>query len=174
MEEPIEIVITKNGLSTSSDKQVSREDILDFEEILRNTEGAELGDCFPLKHTFSDGMYVREIFIPQGQVVVGKIHKHSHPNFLLKGEVLVITENGKETITAPCSMISSAGTKRALYAKTDLIWITIHHNPDNLRDLKELEDMIIAKSYEEFDKFISSKNSIFTKTKDFLIKILRR
>jgi len=107
----------------------------------------------PLKHSFSDGIYVREISIPAGSLVVGKIHKHDHPNFLLKGEVMVVTEDGMEKLKAPLSMISKPGTKRALYAITDLTWTTIHANPTNTEDLEELEENIIAPTYLEYEKF---------------------
>tara|TARA_R110002051_G_scaffold265712_1_gene325548 strand:+ start:3592 stop:4062 length:471 start_codon:yes stop_codon:yes gene_type:complete len=114
----------------------------------------------PLKHSFSDGIYVREITIPAGMVIVGKIHKHDHPNFLLKGEVVVITEEGgKEELKAPCSMISKPGTKRILYAKTELVWTTVHLNPTNTQDLEELEEEIIAPTYEAYEKFIENTNN---------------
>lgn len=107
----------------------------------------------PLTHSFSDGIYVREIKIPAGMIIVGKIHKHDHPNFLLSGKVSVITEDGVEKLEGPLSMISKAGTKRALYAETDLTWITVHANPTNTEDLKELEENIIAPTYLEYEKF---------------------
>ena len=50
-------------------------------------------------------------------------------------------------------MISKAGTKRALYAETDLVWTTIHANPTNTEDLEELEKDIIAPTYLEYEKF---------------------
>ena len=78
-------------------------------------------DNCPLTHKFAPGVYVREIFIPAGMCVVGKIHKHAHPNFLLKGKVIVITEQGgRELLEAPLSMISPAGTivSPALYVCT--------------------------------------------------------
>lgn len=139
--------------------QSIREEILNFEEQLKATEGVLLGDSdvCPLKHSFSDGIYVREIRIPAGMYIVGKIHKHDHPNFLMSGEVDVITEAGSETIIGPCSMISSAGTKRALYAVTDLVWVTVHHNPTNTQDLAELEKIVIADSYEDYEKFKNKK-----------------
>jgi len=141
-------------------RRVDREDILSMEEFLKNTEGAMIGDnnTCPLTHTFADGMYVREIFIPAGLFVVGKIHKHSHPNFLLKGTVMVVTEFGSERLIGPVSIISKAGTKRALYAITDLTWVTVHLNPTNTQDLAELEEEIIAPSYEAYEQFILEKN----------------
>ena len=42
-------------------------------------------DINPLKHTFSDKQYIREIQFPKGELVVTKIHKVQHPFFLLKG-----------------------------------------------------------------------------------------
>ena len=47
-------------------------------------------------------------------------------------------------------MVSSAGTKRAVYAHEDTVWTTIHANSTNETDLDNLEDFIIAKNYEEF------------------------
>ena len=76
-------------------KKEIRQAIYDIENNLKNIDSVDfntyIGDneACPLKHTFSDGIYVREIFIPQGMLLTGKIHKHKHPNFLLKGEVMV-------------------------------------------------------------------------------------
>jgi hypothetical protein len=131
-----------------------REKIVKFEEQLKAIDGVMLGDndkC-PLKHSFSDGIYVREIFIPAGMHIVGKIHKHEHPNFLLSGVVDIVTEEGSKRIQGPLSLMSPAGTKRALRAITDCVWITVHHNPDNITDLSKLEELIIAKDYDEYDQ----------------------
>jgi hypothetical protein len=146
-------LILKNNAVVRKEK---RDAILGFEKHLSEQPGAVFGDndLMPLTHTFADKIYVREIFIPKGSVLVGKIHKHSHPNFLLQGVVDVVTEYGAERLTAPMSMISSAGTKRAVHAIEDCRWVTVHENPTNTRDLDELEKYIIAENYDEFDKFM--------------------
>lgn len=156
------------------DGTVSRQAILDFEETLKGIEGHVVGDTpyCPLEHSFSDGIYVRQISIPAGTLLTGKIHKHDHPNFLLKGKVIVVTEDGEEEYLAPKSMISRAGTKRALYAVTDLVWTTIHHNPTNTQDLGELEKIVIASTYSEYDKFIKLEQGLYKKLKKKLIKTL--
>ena len=171
----MEIVDLKKELVTT-ETPISRELIMDLEDIIKKSDDVILGDSqlCPLKHSFSEGIYVREITIPEGTVLTGKIHKHRHPNFLLKGEVIVITEEGRETLTAPCSMMSKAGTKRALYAVTELVWTTIHHNPTNTQDLKELEKIVIADSYYDYEKFISTKDNLLNKTKRLLIKTLSK
>jgi hypothetical protein len=151
-----------------------REKIINFEKAIVDTEGSFKGDneACPLKHSFADGIYVREIFIPKGMFIVGKIHKHSHPNFLMRGEVDVVTESGgSEKLIGPCSMISVAGTKRMLYAVTDLVWITVHSNPTNTQDIKKLEEIVIADSFEDYQKFI--EGNYFKKGINYIKKLLR-
>ena len=164
----------------------ARDSIMQVERRIEQSEGHYIGntDRCPLKHTFADGIYVREIFIPAGDIIVGKIHKHEHPNFLVSGTVHVFTEDKLlEKIVAPCSMISPPGTKRTLYAETDLVWITMHHNPTNTRDIDELERNAAVDTYKEYDKFNSkklamtaniSRNGLMFRFKQYLIKILEK
>ena len=144
-----------NSDETAIQTKVTRKSIIGFQNELHSMNGDVFGDSelCPLKHSFCDGMYVREIFIPKGTYVVGKIHKHAHPNFLLKGKVKVATEEGVQILTAPLSMISKAGTKRALHTLEDCVWVTVHQNLSNTRDVPELVDMFTAKSYEEYDDY---------------------
>lgn len=169
-------VKTKNKDIEINKTPITRKQILDIEEAISFMDGVVVGDSdlCPLKHYFSDGIYTREITIPKDTLLTGKIHKHEHPNFLLKGTVIVVTEEGEERIEAPKFMMSKPGTKRALYAETELVWTTIHHNPTNTRDLEELEKIVIASSYKEYDKFISKKDTLINKTKRLLIKTLSK
>jgi hypothetical protein len=82
--------------------------------------------CLPIRNIFSNGIYVREIRIPANMFVMGRIHRHEHPNILVQGSVIVLTEDGVERLDAPKHMLSPAGTKRFLYTLTDTIWTTIH------------------------------------------------
>jgi hypothetical protein len=103
-------------------------------------------DC-PLKHHFAPGAYAREILLPKGSLVIGKIHKHAHINVVSKGRVSVMTEFGRMDIEAPCTFVSQVGTKRAVYAHEDTVWTTVHVTSET--DLSKLEDEIIAKTYED-------------------------
>ncbi len=148
-----------------ANQQRLREAIVRLEEEIRQRypDDVILGDSevMPLKHSFADGIYVREIFIPKGMLIVGKIHKHTHPNFLLQGEVIVVTESGgKERLKAPLSLISAAGTKRVVLSLTDTVWVTVHENPENLRDIAQLEERIIAKDYAAYEQFITEKTAL--------------
>lgn len=107
-------------------------------------------DC-PLQHIFAPDIYVRTIFIPAGTCIVGKIHKHAHANILSSGKVTVVTEEGgMEYLEGPVQMVSQPGTKRAVYAITDVVWTTIHPNPTNTTNVAEIEEYTIAKTYEEY------------------------
>ena len=114
----------------------------------------------PLQHVFAPGVYARTIIIPAGSVLVGKIHKHRHLNILSKGVVRVLTESGGiQTFQGPLTMVSEAGTKRAVYAITQAVWTTIHLNPTDETDLGKLEDEIIAKTYQEYEQFLLGATS---------------
>jgi hypothetical protein len=103
----------------------------------------------PLWHAFAPGAYARTIFIPAGTLVVGKIHKHAHLNILIRGRVSVATEEGPMELEAPRVMTSKAGTKRVVYTHEPTLWTTIHLTEKT--DIAEIEDEIIAKSYDEYD-----------------------
>lgn len=104
----------------------------------------------PVKHVFTSGIYAREVLLPKGSIVVGKIHRHDHLNFISRGEVTVLTKEGVERLRGPCTMVSSAGTKRAVYAHEDTVWMTIHANPKEERDLAKIEAFVIAPNFDEF------------------------
>lgn len=101
-------------------------------------------------HHFAKGVYVRELVIPAGFCCVGKIHKEEHLNVLLKGSIAVLTEHGVKRIDAPAVIKSMPGIKRAGYAFTDVVWLTIHPNPDNETDMQVLEDRYIAPNFDDF------------------------
>ena len=91
----------------------------------------------------------------------------------MKGRVRVVTEGaGEEMLEGPMSIISPPGTKRVLYAETELVWVTVHHNPSNTQDLEELEDLVIADSFEDYEKFKKKDNRIINKFKRLIIKKL--
>lgn len=115
---------------------------------------AQLPDVeMPLQHLFAPHVYLRTIFIPAGTVLVGKIHKHRHGNVLCQGHVTVYTEGGGiEELRGPLTMVSEPGTKRAVLAHTDTVWVTIH--PTESTDLAEIEAETIAPSYEAYEAFI--------------------
>jgi len=112
-------------------------------------------DSFPLQHRFADGVYAREMLIPAGHLIVGKIHKFGHLNVITKGLVSVLTEFGVETLQAPTTFISKPGTKRVVYAHEDTVWTTFHGTQHTTPD--EVEADIICKTFAEYDAYVSKQ-----------------
>ena len=132
-----------------------REMILAIEsELIAKGEGDGIvignSEAFPLTHSFSEGVYIREMFMGKDGIVIGKIHKNDHTWFLMKGEALVATEEKTTHYKAPCYVTSPAGCKRVITAIENSVFINVLPNPDNLTDIEELEKILVCKSYEEF------------------------
>lgn len=100
----------------------------------------------PIRHYFADGLYAREMTIPAGTAVIGKIHRFEHISVVSKGEIIVFTERGMKRVSAPCTMVSPPGTKRAVIALTETVWTTFH--PTESRDLVEIEARVIIPDYD--------------------------
>ena len=109
---------------------------------------------FPLKHTFADGVYIRQMDMQVGSVVIGAIHNHLHAWFLLTGSLAVVTEDTTEEFISPCYVLATPGSKRVIYALEDSIFVNVHKNPDNIKDIKKLEDEIVSLTFEDYEKYI--------------------
>lgn len=123
----------------------ARARILEFERELAALPPFD----FPVRHLFPKGIYAREITIPAGCCLTGKIHRFENLNIVSKGRILVATEEGLTEVVAPCTIVSPPGTKRVGYALEDTVWTSIHPNPDDERDLDKLEAMFIVPSFDE-------------------------
>mgnify|MGYP000088195486 FL=1 len=109
----------------------------------------------PIKHTFADGIYIRQMDMVKGGVVVGAIHKHLHAWFLLTGHITVATEETTEDYIAPCYVVSTPGVKRVILANKDSIFVNVHKNPSNTQDIDKLEKEIVALNYKEYEEYIN-------------------
>ena len=110
-------------------------------------------EMFPLKHTFVDGLYIREMEIKKDHFAIGKLQKREHLWMLLKGHLTITTIDGTQDYIGPCYIKSEGGIKRAVYANEDSIFVNIYPNPDNEQDLDKIENTWIAKNYLEYEKF---------------------
>lgn len=99
-------------------------------------------EYFPVRHTFAPGCYAREMTIPEGQVIIGKIHRHAHVNVISLGRAWVLSEFGLEVKEAPCTFTSQPGIKRVVYALETTVWTTIHVTDET--DLEKIEAEIIV------------------------------
>ena len=146
---------TGTDVANTAIKAPSRVGILNLQdriaELIAGGAMKSVEDDCVLTHYFTDGAYARELKMPAGALIVGKIHKHAHLNFITTGKVAVATEFGEEIFTAPHTFVSLPGTKRVVYILEDTTWTTVHVT--NETDLAKIEDQVIAKSYEDYEAF---------------------
>ena len=130
-------------------KEQFRKGVMKVQEIMLNNKNRvkDIDKWNPVKNIFTEGQLVREIFNPAGELLVTAIHKISHPYFLLKGEMSIMTEDGEERIVAPHYGITKAGTKRIIFAHTDCIFITVH--PTDKKDPDEVIRDVTVEKYED-------------------------
>ena len=114
--------------------------------------GEEMEKVNPLKHSFADGLYIREVFNPKGELLTTRIHKVKHPFFLLKGNMTIFDEKKVSRIYDQYYGITSIGTKRLIFAHEDCTFVTVHHVGDN-KDIESIEDDIAAWTYQDFNKW---------------------
>ena len=107
------------------------------------------------KHTFADGVYIREMRMKQGQLGFSAIHKHSYGFFLLSGILQSSKEDGVEEFVAPCYIVSPKGAKRIVYAVEDCVIVTVHANPTNTEDLNELAKINIVFNWNEYEEYLN-------------------
>jgi hypothetical protein len=83
-------------------------------------------------------------------VVVGKLHKKAHLTFLMKGTILVVSENGgKQRLKGPLTFVSPTGVKRVFYIEEDTILTTVHLTKETEEeDLDKVEEEVISPTYE--------------------------
>lgn len=87
---------------------------------------------------FADGLGSAVLAIPAGSLIVGKMHKRSHMNMLVKGRMRLWSASDEtwQEVEAPLMVVSPAMEKRMAETITDCIWATFHAT-----DAKTAEDM---------------------------------
>jgi len=160
--------MSKNELQTLFDNTPAKsykDKITHIEEYLTSVadgvnvvvgDGNELiyPDMWEYKHSFADGIYIREMKMKQGQLGFSAIHKHSYGFFLLSGILASSKEEGIEEFVAPCYIISPQGAKRIVYAVEDCVITTVHANPTNTQDLKEIEKINVVFSWQDYEEYL--------------------
>lgn len=125
----------------------TRDKIFAVEHALKQMPQADI----PLQHYFADGMYARTIVMQPGTLLTGEIHKEEHFCILSKGKVSVLMEEGPVTISAPYIYPSMPGTKRVIYAHEESVWVNVHKNPTNERNIEKIEKRLVCQTYEQLE-----------------------
>ena len=94
-------------------------------------------------HNFSDGLYAKQMFVPQGYVIGQHAHEFSHLSILAKGKVIVRTDDGVAEYTAPACLEIKAGIHHAIQALEDSSWFCIHATDETNKDL--IDEVLIER-----------------------------
>ena len=152
-----QLEIEKKEIYFELDGSNFRQEVENLEAQLINSGGDNVfvgnSEYIPQTHSFAEGIYIREIFIPKGTFVIGKIHKLHHSFFLIQGKLRMFSENGVKDLEAPIYGVAESGTKRVAYAFEDCKFINVFPNPNNIKEIDVLEDIYVSSSYIDYENF---------------------
>lgn len=142
-------------------KAQSKEVISTIQDILKQAEGnvtcndqAELALGCKYEHSFTDGMYIRKMFIPKDLIITTFVHKFEHPYFIMYGDVSVFADGELWRIKAPYAGITKPGTQRALRTHQDTLWITVHKTDKTT--VEEAVREVACETMEEYEEWIKN------------------
>mgnify|MGYP003609949900 CR=1 FL=1 len=143
---------------------ISKDDVDQLRFVLNYAQNSQYIDCvqqlqgelseleqsdFPVTHHFAPNVYARQMDAKAGTLVISKMHATEHLNFLMKGALTIMTEDGIQFLQAPAIIKSKAGTKRVGYFHEDTTWVTVH--PTEETDLDAIENLVIVPQDSEID-----------------------
>lgn len=136
-------------------------------EMLKNFPAV---DCKVI-HTFTPGLYSRQIFMPAGSLATSRIHKTEHQFSISLGCAMVkINDNEWERLEAPYNGKTKPGTRRILYIESDCIWTCYHPTSvmpegDSDEDILRAVDLVENEIIEKHDNYLLGseiKNNILS------------
>lgn len=98
----------------------------------------------PLRHLFAPGIYLREITMPKGALIIGHEHRTRHFNVILSGRARVSIQGETQELVAPTIFVSEPGVRKVLYILETMRWATIHATDET--DVPALEKLLVRPS----------------------------
>jgi hypothetical protein len=93
------------------------------------------------KHYFGPSIYIREVTMPAGSIIIGKPHRKEHMCVMLQGRMIIVDADGnKKELVAPMTFVGGAGRKVAYILET-----TVFQNilATDETDIEVLENMLV-------------------------------
>jgi hypothetical protein len=127
-----EVVQQTGGLATDK-----------IDVLLREISARPQVEC-PVWHFFGPSIYIREVVMPAGTVVVGKYHKEDHLCNMVEGRMIVVSEDGEQReVAAPAVFMAKKGRKTAYIIET-VRFQNIYSTDET--DVEKLEHMLVEDS----------------------------
>ena len=93
------------------------------------------------KHHFGPNIYIKEVTMPAGSVIIGKSHKIEHICNMMSGRMIIVQEDGsKVELVAPMTFVGKPGRKVAYIIET-VVFQNIYATDET--DIKKLESMFV-------------------------------
>jgi hypothetical protein len=110
------------------------------EKLLAQVEQMPQVDC-QTKHYFGPSIYIREVTMPAGAVVIGKPHRKEHMCVMLQGRMIVVdAEGNQKELVAPMTFVGGAGRKVAYILETTVFQNILATEETNI---DVLENMLV-------------------------------
>jgi len=102
------------------------------------------------KHFFGPGLYIKQVTMPKGSVIIGKPHKVEHMCVMLQGRMILVKEDGtKFELKAPMTFLGKPGRKVA-YILEDVVFQNIFATEET--DVEKLENMFIENTQPKLEE----------------------
>jgi SET domain len=98
-------------------------------------------DCV---HAFAPGIYIRQVTLTAGALVMGHRHRTAHLNVMLSGRLTMFNDDGtRSELCAPVICVAQPGRKVA-YVHERTVWLNIYATTET--DVEKLEAQLLDKS----------------------------
>lgn len=121
------------------------EAIQSIEDVIKTFPQTEI----ETRHYFAGGVYEREILVPHGTLITGKIHLTEHLAKLVSGTLRIWSASEQGIFTGPVTFVSQPGAKRIGYAETDVVFSTFHY-VGNKANIAIIEAELVVDTIDQF------------------------
>lgn len=96
------------------------------------------------KHHFGPNIYIKEVTMPTGALIIGKHHRMEHLCNMVSGRMMILQEDGStKELVAPMTFMAKPGRKVAYIIET-VVFQNIYSTPET--DIEKLENMCVDNS----------------------------
>ena len=96
------------------------------------------------KHHFGPNIYIKEVTMPAGALIIGKSHRMEHLCNMVSGRMLILQDDGsKKELVAPMTFMAKPGRKVAYIVET-VVFQNIYSTSET--DIEKLENMCVDNS----------------------------
>lgn len=111
--------------------------------LLQNTKNMPRIQCEEA-HFFGPNLYIKQVTMPAGAMIVGKYHRVEHLCNMLTGRMIIVNAEGeRKELIAPCTFVAPPGRKIAYIIET-VVFQNIYSTSET--DLEKLENMFVDNS----------------------------